>query len=57
MKFGVQTFTVRRAQKKSIEKAYMPLIKLGIKSFEIARIDFSFQNAFFNELCLRIRLI
>lgn len=45
MNFGVQTFTVRRAQKKSIEKAYLPLIKLGIKSFEVARIDFSPQNA------------
>ena len=45
MTFGVQTFTVRRAQKKSIEKAYLPLIKLGIKSFEVARIDFSPQNA------------
>ena len=45
MNFGVQTFTVRRAQRKSIEKAYLPLIKLGIKSFEVARIDFSTQNA------------
>ena len=45
MNFGVQTFTVRRAQKKSIEKAYLPLIDLGIKSFEVARIKFSPQNA------------
>ena len=45
MNFGVQTFTVRRAQKKSIEKAYLPLIKLGIKNFEVARIDFSPKNA------------
>ena len=45
MNFGVQTFTVRRAQKKSIENAYLPLIKLGIKSFEVARIDFSGENA------------
>ena len=45
MNFGVQTFTVRRAQRKSIEKAYLPLIKLGIKSFEVARIDFSPKNA------------
>ena len=45
MNFGVQTFTVRRAQKKSIEGAYLPLIKLGIKSFEVARIDFSPKNA------------
>ena len=45
MEFGVQTFTVRRAQKKSIEKAYLPLIELGIKSFEVARINFSKENA------------
>ena len=45
MNFGVQTFTVRKAQKKSIEKAYLPLIELGIRSFEVARIDFSFKNA------------
>lgn len=45
MKFGVQTFTVRRAQKKSIRRAYLPLIDLGIKSFEVARIDFTPDNA------------
>ena len=45
MKFGVQTFTVRKAQKKSIREAYLPLIRMGIKSFEVARIDFNSQNA------------
>ena len=45
MNFGVQTFTVRRAQKKNLEEAYLPLIKLGIKNFEVARIDFSSQSA------------
>ncbi len=45
MKFGVQTFTVRKAQKKSIRDAYLPLIHLGIKSFEVARIDFNSKNA------------
>ena len=45
MEFGIQTFTVRKAQKKSIEKAYLPLIKLGIKDFEVARIDFNRKNA------------
>ncbi len=45
MKFGVQTFTVRKAQKKGIRRAYMPLIGLGIKSFEVARIDFGEKNA------------
>ena len=48
MEFGVQTFTIRRAQKKSIKDAYIPLINLGIKSFEVARIDFNEKNA--NEL-------
>ena len=45
MNFGLQTFTIRKAQKKSIRTAYMPLIELGIKSFEVARIDFNRQNA------------
>ena len=45
MDVGVQTFTVRKAQKKNIEKAYLPLIELGIKSFEVARIDFNKKNA------------
>ena len=48
MNIGVQTFTIRKAQKKSIREAYLPLIKLGIKSFEVARIDFNIKNA--NEL-------
>lgn len=45
MKFGVQTFTVRKAQKKSIRSAYLPLIDLGITSFEVARIAFTEKNA------------
>ena len=45
MNIGVQTFTIRKAQKKSIKEAYLPLIKLGIKSFEVARIDFTPENA------------
>ena len=45
MEFGVQTFTVRKKQKKSIREAYMPLIKLGIKRFEVARIEFNKKNA------------
>ena len=45
MKIGVQTFTVRKAQKKSIEEAYLPLIDMGIRSFEVARIDFTEENA------------
>ena len=45
MKFGVQTFTVRKKQKKSITAALKPLIDIGIRSFEIARIDFNEKNA------------
>ena len=45
MKFGVQTFTIRKAQKKSITKAYLPLIEQGIDNFEVARIKFSAGNA------------
>ena len=45
MKFGVQTFTIRKAQKKDIRRAYLPLIECGIKDFEVARIDFTEKNA------------
>ena len=45
MEFGVQTFTIRKTQKKGIRSAYLPLIKLGIKRFEVARIDFNEKNA------------
>ncbi len=45
MNFGVQTFTVRKYQKKSIEGAYLPLVKMGISELEIARIDFNENNA------------
>lgn len=45
MDFGVQTFTIRKFQKKSIRSSYLPLIELGIKSFEVARIDFNSKNA------------
>lgn len=45
MNIGVQTFTIRKAQKKNIEKAYLPLIKLGILNYEIARIKFNKKNA------------
>ena len=45
MRFGVQTFTVRRAQKKGLRHAYLPLIDLGIRCLEVARIDFNEKNA------------
>ncbi|MBR5241634.1 MAG: sugar phosphate isomerase/epimerase [Clostridia bacterium] len=44
-RIGVQTFTIRHAQKKDIRAAYMPLIRLGIKRYEVARIDFNKKNA------------
>ena len=45
MKFGLQTYTIRKYQKKNLETAYQPLAKMGIQSLEIARIDFSRDNA------------
>ena len=45
MRVGVQTFTIRKAQKKNIEKAYLPLINLGILDYEVARIKFNKKNA------------
>ena len=42
---GIQTFTIRRAQKKCIRTAYMPLVEQGVKKYEIARIDFNEKNA------------
>ena len=45
MKFGVQTFTIRKAQKKDIEKSYLPLVKMGISCLEVARIAFNEKNA------------
>lgn len=45
MRVGVQTFTIRKKQKKDIEKAYLPLIQMGIKDFEVARIKFNRTNA------------
>ena len=45
MNFGVQTFTIRKEQKKSIRASYLPLINQGIKHFEVARIDFNEKNA------------
>ena len=40
MNFGVQTYTIRKQQKKNLEKAYLPLIEMGILDYEIARIHF-----------------
>ena len=40
MDFGVQTYTIRHQQKKDLEQAYLPLIRMGIRDLEIARIHF-----------------
>ena len=45
MNIGIQTFTIRKAQKKNIERSYLPLIKMGIKDYEVARIKFNDKNA------------
>lgn len=45
MQIGVQTFTIRKTQKKNIQKAYLPLIDMGIRDLEIARIKFDRKNA------------
>ena len=45
MSFGVQTFTIRKTQKKNIEKSYLPLAAMGVDKIEIARIDFTPENA------------
>lgn len=45
MNFGLQTFTIRKYQKKDMESAYLPLVKMGISDLEIARIDFTKANA------------
>ena len=38
MTFGVQTFAIRKQQKKDIKQAYLPLIEMGGREFEIARM-------------------
>ena len=45
MRVGIQTFTIRKAQKRNIEKSYLPLINLGILDYEVARIKFDKKNA------------
>ena len=45
MRVGIQTFTIRKAQKRNIEKSYLPLINLGILDYEVARIKFNKKNA------------
>ena len=45
MTIGVQTFTVRKEQKRDLAAAYRPLVDTGIRDVEIARIDFTEQNA------------
>lgn len=45
MKLGVQTYTIRKAQKKGLKQAILPLIQLGIKEFELSKIKFTKKNA------------
>ena len=45
MSFGVQTFTVRKKQKKDMERAYLSLLEMGVTELEVARIDFTEGNA------------
>lgn len=45
MKFGLQTYTIRKYQKKDLEAAYQPLAEMGILDLEIARINFTKENA------------
>lgn len=45
MQIGVQTFTIRKIQKKNMEKSYLPLIEMGIRDLEIARIKFDRKHA------------
>ena len=45
MNFGVQTFTIRKYQKKDIPGSYRPLTEMGITHLEIARIKFNRENA------------
>ena len=52
MQYGVQTFTVRKAQRKGLSAAYLPLAALGISRLEVARIDFTKENAIaLKEIC------
>ena len=46
MDFGLQTFTIRKIQKKNIELAYQKLYEMKITNLEIARIKFSKNNAY-----------
>lgn len=45
MNIGLQTFTIRKAQKRNMESAYLPFIEMGITDLELARIDFTRKNA------------
>ena len=43
--FGLQTFTIRAAQRKNITSALSGAIQLGAAGFELARMDFNEKNA------------
>ena len=45
MNIGVQTFTIRKYQKKNLYNSIKKLVDLGFNSFELARIKFNRKNA------------
>lgn len=45
MNIGVQTFTIRKYQKKNLYQAIKRLVDMGFSSFELARIKFNKDNA------------
>ncbi len=44
MRIGVETYTIRKAQKKNLAKAYSILIEKGIRNFEVEKIRFDQRN-------------
>lgn len=45
MKIGVQTFTIRKQQKRSMRRAYAALAEVEVRALELARIDHSSSTA------------
>lgn len=41
MNIGLQTYTIRREQKRDLESSYRKLLDIGIRDLELARIDFT----------------
>ena len=45
MRIGVETYTIRKQQKKNLTKAYFTLIEKGFRYFELSKIKFNQKNA------------